>query len=128
MVRFSKYVGPVQIELILLKPENQKHCNKIIFKCVNSAVGPIFNIFFWINWLLVLWIVHFVSCTVNPCAWTVQLQFKHTERKKKKKKKKLKMQTRNKPYRNGHIVMLIFLMELADLVYKLIWSQTLLIS
>ena len=23
--------------------ENWKHYNKIIFKCVNSAVGPIFN-------------------------------------------------------------------------------------
>ena len=27
------------------KTENRKHCSKIIFKCVNSAVGPIFNIF-----------------------------------------------------------------------------------
>ena len=25
------------------KTENWKHCNKIIFKCVNSAVWPIFN-------------------------------------------------------------------------------------
>ena len=23
--------------------ENWKHCNKIIFKCVNSTMGPIFN-------------------------------------------------------------------------------------
>ena len=46
MVRFSKYVGSVRIQLILLKTENCKHCNKIISKCVNSAVGPIFNIFF----------------------------------------------------------------------------------
>ena len=23
--------------------ENWKHCNKIIFKCINSTVGPIFN-------------------------------------------------------------------------------------
>ena len=28
-----------------LKTENWKHCNKIIFKCVNSIVRPIFNIF-----------------------------------------------------------------------------------
>ena len=28
---------------LLLKIENWKHCNKIIFKCVNSAVWPIFN-------------------------------------------------------------------------------------
>ena len=35
----------VWIELILLKlkTENWKHCSKIIFKCVNSTVGPIFN-------------------------------------------------------------------------------------
>ena len=37
--------GSVWIELILLKlkTENWKHCSKIIFKCVNNAVGPIFN-------------------------------------------------------------------------------------
>ena len=46
MVRFSKYVGSVPIQLILLKTESWKHCNKIILKCVNSAVAPIFNIFF----------------------------------------------------------------------------------
>ena len=28
---------------LLLKIENWKHCSKIIFKCVNSAVGPSFN-------------------------------------------------------------------------------------
>ena len=46
MVRFSKYVGSIWTQLILLKIEKQKHCSKIIFKCMNSAVGPIFNIFF----------------------------------------------------------------------------------
>ena len=45
MVRFSKYVGSIRIQLILLKIENGKYCSKIIFKCVNSAAGPIFNIF-----------------------------------------------------------------------------------
>ena len=29
--------------MLKLKIENWKHCSKIIFKCVNSAVGPIFN-------------------------------------------------------------------------------------
>ena len=53
MVRFSKYVGSVRIQLILLKTENWKHCNKIIFKCVNSAVGPIFNIYFFLNKVVV---------------------------------------------------------------------------
>ena len=38
-------VESVWIELILLKlkTENWKHCSKIIFKCVNSTVGLIFN-------------------------------------------------------------------------------------
>ena len=45
MVRFSKYVGSIRIQLILLKTENRKHYSKIIFKCVNSALGPILNIF-----------------------------------------------------------------------------------
>ena len=44
MVRFSKYVRSIRIQLILLKTETRKHCSKIIFKCVNSAMGPIFNI------------------------------------------------------------------------------------
>ena len=37
--------GFVWIKLILLKlkTENWKHCSKIIFKCVNSAVWLIFN-------------------------------------------------------------------------------------
>ena len=45
MVRYSKYIGSIRIQLILLKTKNRKHCSKIIFKCVNSAVGPIFKIF-----------------------------------------------------------------------------------
>ena len=41
----QRYKGCIWIELILLKLkiENWKHCSKIIFKCVNSNVGPIFN-------------------------------------------------------------------------------------
>ena len=31
--------------LLKLKTENWKHCSRIIFKCVNSIVEPIFNIF-----------------------------------------------------------------------------------
>ena len=37
--------GSIWIQFILLKTENWKYCNKIIFKYVNSVVGPIFNIF-----------------------------------------------------------------------------------
>ena len=38
-------VGSVWIEFIVVETENWKYCSKIIFKCVNSTVGPIFNIF-----------------------------------------------------------------------------------
>ena len=39
------WIRSVWIELILLKLKikNWKYCSKIIFKCVNSTVGPIFN-------------------------------------------------------------------------------------
>ena len=42
---FFDHLGSVWIELILLKLKTYSwnHCSKIIFKCVNSTVGPIFN-------------------------------------------------------------------------------------
>ena len=48
--------GRVWIPLILLKIENWKYCSKIIFKCVNNAMRPIFNESFvkkrglWVPW------------------------------------------------------------------------------
>ena len=41
----GKFSGCVWIGLILLKLKTYcwNHCSKIIFKCVNSTVGPIFN-------------------------------------------------------------------------------------
>ena len=54
-IMFSKYdlnsrdYGFVWIELIFAETENWKHCSKIIFKCVNSTVRPIFNIFKYVN-------------------------------------------------------------------------------
>ena len=36
--------GSVWIELIIIKTENWKHCSKIIFKCVNSILGPVNSI------------------------------------------------------------------------------------
>ena len=45
MVRCSKYVGSIRIQLILLKIEKRKHSSKIIFKDVYSAVGPILKFF-----------------------------------------------------------------------------------
>ena len=46
---------------------NWKHCNKIIFKCVNSTVGPIFNFFFWIKWLWVSWTVLLQCVNSDNC-------------------------------------------------------------
>ena len=47
-------LGSVWIEFILLKlkTENWKHCSKIIFKCVNSTLRPIFNEKFNKKWNL----------------------------------------------------------------------------
>ena len=40
LLTFVLYLGSIWILFII---ENWKHCSKIIFKCVNSAVGSIFN-------------------------------------------------------------------------------------
>ena len=80
IISCSLGLGSVWIELILLKlkTENWKHCNKIIFKCVNSAVEPIFNEKVAEKW----WET-----------WTVGAKLtaeksKHFARKKKKKRNK----------------------------------------
>ena len=86
MVRFSKFVGSVQIQLLLLKTESEKQDCKIIFKWVDSAVITVFNIFFWTKWVKVLWTMHFASCTENPCDWTVKLLFICAGKRKKKEK------------------------------------------
>ena len=58
------YLGSVWISFIAenwkLKIENWKHCSKIIFKYLNSAVGPSFNLKF----------AEF--CTCGSCAWDPQ--------------------------------------------------------
>ena len=43
--RHALVIGSVWIGLILLKLKTYcwNHCSKIIFKCVNSTMGPIFN-------------------------------------------------------------------------------------
>ena len=58
----------VWIELILLKLkiENWKHCSKIIFKCVNSTMRPIFNEKVVKKWDL------WVSCTVHRTYWCAE--------------------------------------------------------
>ena len=77
-------LGSVWIELILLKlkTENWKYCSKIIFKCINGIVRPIFNEkadkkwSLWDPWTVHLCIVH--KRPVNSCGW----------RKKKEKKRR----------------------------------------
>ena len=81
----SPYTRSVWIKIIFVEIENWKYYNKIIFKCVNSTVGPIFNIFKYVK----------STCTVCKqcmhCSWTVNFvsesQYKRLEEKKKKKKK-----------------------------------------
>ena len=48
-----RHLGSIWIQFILLKTENWKHCNKIIFKCVNNVMRPIFNFFFFQNKVVV---------------------------------------------------------------------------
>ena len=45
LLLLKQLLGSVWIGLILLKLKTYcwNHCSKIIFKCVNSTVGPIFN-------------------------------------------------------------------------------------
>ena len=79
--------GPFGLNLLLLKlkTKNWKHCSKIIFKCVNSAVAPIFNIFKFVNSAL-----QYVNsaCTVHK-QWILSLKVNnHGLNKKKKKKEK----------------------------------------
>ena len=66
---------------------NWKHCSEVIFKYVNSTVGPIFNEKVAEKWnLWDLWIVH--PCTVH--SWLGQIA--RLEPKKKKEKKEEKTQ------------------------------------
>ena len=86
---------------------------------MNRAVRPIFNIFF-LNKVVVgpvnsaLCLLHSESMCMNS-AVTVHMRWK---KKNKKGNVKLKMQMCNKPNPNGHVVMLIFLVEVVVLVYN----------
>ena len=44
-----KYYESIWIQLIFAKIENEKYYSKIIFKCVNNTIKPIFNIFKYVN-------------------------------------------------------------------------------
>ena len=109
------YIGSVWIGLILLKLKTYcwNHCNKIIFKCVNSAVGLIFNekidkkwnlwvreqctdILFTENWSKVVATVH-VPYMNSSRKWG-----ENAWKKKKKKKKENAELKRSKRNPNTH--------------------------
>ena len=75
-----------------LKTETEKHGNKIIFKCVNSIVRPIFNKKIDKKWYL--WVCE--QCT-NALFMIEKVSLYGWKQKKKKKK----AETRFKPKR-GH--------------------------
>ena len=78
-------MGPFGLNLLLLKlkTENWKQCSKIIFKCVNSTVWLIFNIFF-MNKVT----VGLINSTATVLFVPSFLQNAWNEKKKKKKKKR----------------------------------------
>ena len=82
-----------------LKTENWKHCSKIIFKCVNSTVGPIFNEKIdkkWNLWVHEQCIYAWFMKNWSNIAATVHVQYMNSSRlwgitrvlQKKKKKSK----------------------------------------
>ena len=98
------HLGCVWIELIFAETENWnwKHCSEIIFKCVNSVVGPIFN----------KKVVKNVICgTVNSTYMHCSQLTKSTIAgwKKKKKEENVEKKRRRgfhcKP--NGHLIFLV---------------------
>ena len=98
-------IGSVWIRLILLKLKTYcwNHCSKIIFKCINSTVGPIFNEKVakkWNLWVYEQYIITVYGRKVNICGycsvnstWTVTAFYQNAWMKKKKKKKRGKTQT-----------------------------------
>ena len=98
------YYGFVWIWLILLKLKTYcwNHCSKIIFKCVNNTVGPIFNEKIDKKWNL--WVRKQCTDVLFTENWskvvaTVHVPYINSSRKwgenawKQKKKKKNKTQT-----------------------------------
>ena len=95
--------GSVWIRLILLKLKTYywNHCSKIIFKCVNNTVGPIFNEKIDKKWNL--WVCE--QCTdalftkkvksCGYCSCTVHEQCCLLGERREKKKKKRKRSKRN---------------------------------
>ena len=86
-------IESIWIELIVVETENWKHCNKIIFKCVNSIVGPIFNIFKYVNRTATIHkqYINSAATVLLQCQLSPGLkQNAWSEGKKKEKKKRKK--------------------------------------
>ena len=94
----KKDKGSVWIGLILLKLKTYcwNHCSKIIFKCVNSIVGPIFNekvVKKWNLWVHEQYIMYCLRQKVNFCGYCSLNSNRVLQNAWKKKKNKRKTQT-----------------------------------
>ena len=89
----------VWIELIFAETENWnwKHCSEIIFKCVNSAVGPIFN-----KKLLKNVICGTMNSAQMHCSQLTKSTIAAEPKKKKEKNAAPKRRRRNNFHPNGH--------------------------
>ena len=98
------FIGSVWIRLILLKLKTYcwNHCSKIIFKCVNNTVGPIFNEKVAKKWNLWVHKQYMMHCLLQKSQHLRLLfieQYMNSNhvlpKRVKKKKKKNKKQKRN---------------------------------
>ena len=101
--------GSVWIGLILLKLKTYcwNHCSKIIYKCVNSTVGPIFNKKVAKKWNLWVYKQYMIHCLLQKSQHLQLLfieQYMNNNRvlpKRVKKKKKKTKQNKNAKRRRG---------------------------
>ena len=89
LLHIGASMGPFGLNLLLLKlkTENWKHCSKIIFKCINSVLGPVNS----------TWAVHkqYMNNVFGPLHGKIMWFYCSRKKKKKKKAWKRKMWTRD---------------------------------
>ena len=97
-IKLQNIFGSVWIEFIFAETENWnwKHCSKIIFKCMNSIVGPIFNEKVAEKWNL--WVRE--QCTLT---WSNNAAGK--KKKNQKTQPRIQRKTLNP---NGHHISLVW--------------------
>ena len=120
--KIKKYLGSVWIGLILLKLKIYcwNHCSKIIFKCVNNTVRPIFNEKIAKKWNFWVYEQYMMHCLLQKSQHLRLLfieQYMNSNhvlpKRVKKKKNKRKTQTwKENAYPNIRLVM----------VYPFNWS------